>query len=309
MFSNNADYHGPREPCLARHPPLYVKVSKFNLCEVHLRSSVREFHIGTAQEARLGNHRGRPLRRIWQSQLDHAAFTPSSRSFGRYSRTHKTTSSFLHVRIIATFLTTNFSSGMGSDLYSSGSSSGTHYVDTKPTSPDDRPKLPKFTPGQSFEFEELGSRPRASSSPPRFMRYGRALGVDHPKVQRVWLYLRGPRPKVDLPGSSYLRPGRNYETDALSSLSCRPCPTFESHIHLQGMVVSTCFGVCTTSSDTPFHRTMGRHDPSNWIHNRPRLFLTCSVIPHTNGCLHRLHGNLLGCQQWLWPGWRTLRPV
>ncbi|KAJ3490555.1 hypothetical protein NLI96_g1343 [Meripilus lineatus] len=81
---------------------------------------------------------------------------------------------------------------------SSGSSSGTHYLDAK-VSPSDPPKSPKFTPEQSFDYEELGTRQQSSSSPPRLARYGRIFGVNHPRVQKVWRYLRGPRPKVDLP--------------------------------------------------------------------------------------------------------------
>ena len=90
---------------------------------------------------------------------------------------------------------------MDSDLYSSGSS-GLHRVDSKQRPPpDEQPLPPKFTPEQSLEFEALGPRPRSSFSPPRYVRYGRAFGLDHPRVRKFWHYLRGPRPQVDLPGT------------------------------------------------------------------------------------------------------------
>ncbi|KAI0756597.1 hypothetical protein C8Q80DRAFT_44440 [Daedaleopsis nitida] len=80
---------------------------------------------------------------------------------------------------------------------------------------------PKYTPNQSFELEEqaLPVQP-VPRRHPWIGRVQRALWLDHPRVQRVWRYVRGPRPKVELPDPTPLlyrtfHPGRRHYTVAL----------------------------------------------------------------------------------------------
>lgn len=60
----------------------------------------------------------------------------------------------------------------------------------------------KFSPAQSFAIEEP-SVPELRRGIPKqawYRRFGRAAGFENAKVQKVWQYIRGPRPKRDLAG-------------------------------------------------------------------------------------------------------------
>ncbi|OJT02997.1 hypothetical protein TRAPUB_6340 [Trametes pubescens] len=80
---------------------------------------------------------------------------------------------------------------------SSSSSRLTQVGDEPPRNVSELP--PKFTPQHSFELQEVDVLPSATAPKPLRRRLQRAFLLDHPRVRRVWLYFRGPRPKVDLP--------------------------------------------------------------------------------------------------------------
>lgn len=66
----------------------------------------------------------------------------------------------------------------------------------------------KYTPTASFEVEEPGLPSQTIFKPHRHSwahRLQTALCLDNPRVQRIWRYIRGPRPKVDLPGTYWPR--------------------------------------------------------------------------------------------------------
>ena len=77
------------------------------------------------------------------------------------------------------------------------------HVGTEPTPPQDLPDPEKFAATHSVELE---AQPQLREEEPTrrsrwIYRVQRALPLDHPRVLRVWYYVRGPRPKVDLPGA------------------------------------------------------------------------------------------------------------
>ncbi|KAH9897995.1 hypothetical protein C8Q73DRAFT_641404 [Cubamyces lactineus] len=58
----------------------------------------------------------------------------------------------------------------------------------------------KFSPRETFEIEETAAYPTIHPGPKQWRkRLRRAFWLDHPRVRRIWLYIRGPRPKVELP--------------------------------------------------------------------------------------------------------------
>ncbi|CAL1695530.1 unnamed protein product [Somion occarium] len=82
---------------------------------------------------------------------------------------------------------------------SSSSSSGSVHVDRQSRSPTSTPsesRKPEFSPSHSFIIEEALERP--SSTQTWYKRVGRAVGLENPKIQKVWRYFKGPRPKRDL---------------------------------------------------------------------------------------------------------------
>lgn len=91
---------------------------------------------------------------------------------------------------------------------SSSSSRLTQVGDELPRNDSDASELPpKFTPQHSFELQEADALPSATAPRPLGRRLQRAFLLDHPRVRRIWLYFRGPRPKVDLPGTLTLHDG------------------------------------------------------------------------------------------------------
>ncbi|KAI0800865.1 hypothetical protein C8Q74DRAFT_1192364 [Fomes fomentarius] len=101
-------------------------------------------------------------------------------------------------------------------------------VGVEPSLPFDSSDRPtKYTPTHSFDLEE---EPLPSQPVPRHRRWTSRMRtifwVDHPRVQRVWRYVRGPRPKVDLPEptpflSLTLYGGRRHHTVALEPVLIR----------------------------------------------------------------------------------------
>ncbi|KAI0375410.1 hypothetical protein BV20DRAFT_960553 [Pilatotrama ljubarskyi] len=83
---------------------------------------------------------------------------------------------------------------------SDSSSRLTHVGEEQPHTDSARPA--KFTPQHSFEVEEAALSPPSTGAKIWRRRLQRAFWLDHPRVRRVWLYIRGPRPKVDLPDPS-----------------------------------------------------------------------------------------------------------
>ncbi|KAI8981259.1 hypothetical protein BD414DRAFT_492121 [Trametes punicea] len=57
----------------------------------------------------------------------------------------------------------------------------------------------KFSPQQTFELQEAAVSPPPTVTTPWQRRLQKAFWLDHPRIRRVWRYIRGPRPKVDLP--------------------------------------------------------------------------------------------------------------
>ncbi|KAI0830722.1 hypothetical protein BC628DRAFT_1355313 [Trametes gibbosa] len=80
---------------------------------------------------------------------------------------------------------------------SESSSRLTHIGDEIPNTDSELPA--KYTPEHTFEVQEAELLPVAMPPTTIQHRLRRAFWLDHPRVRRVWLYLRGPRPKVDLP--------------------------------------------------------------------------------------------------------------
>ena len=86
---------------------------------------------------------------------------------------------------------------------SSSSSSGTahnlqeHLAESHVSTPSH-----KFSPSQSLTIEEVSGPEleRRISKQTWYRRFGRAAGFENAKVQKVWQYIRGPRPKRDLAG-------------------------------------------------------------------------------------------------------------
>ncbi|CDO73206.1 hypothetical protein BN946_scf185007.g261 [Trametes cinnabarina] len=70
---------------------------------------------------------------------------------------------------------------------------------------DDTPRLShseqstKFSPQHTFELQEAAESPTPVAPKSWQKRLQKAFWLDHPRVRRIWLYIRGPRPKVDLP--------------------------------------------------------------------------------------------------------------
>ncbi|PCH33755.1 hypothetical protein WOLCODRAFT_94109 [Wolfiporia cocos MD-104 SS10] len=75
------------------------------------------------------------------------------------------------------------------------SSSRTVDIGTDPESAKER--LPCKSPAEAFEVQDLLSIPGPPD--PWYRRFGRTLGPKYPRLARFIRYLRGPRPKVDLP--------------------------------------------------------------------------------------------------------------
>ncbi|TBU62056.1 hypothetical protein BD310DRAFT_811851 [Dichomitus squalens] len=78
--------------------------------------------------------------------------------------------------------------------------SSTHVGRSEATTLDEPSERPvKFTPANSFDLED---HQLASQSSTRTVPWGsrfRAFVAKHQRLQRIWLYIRGPRPKSDLP--------------------------------------------------------------------------------------------------------------
>lgn len=135
---------------------------------------------------------------------------PAHTAHGNFSSAHAHLSSQAPLYPPRTDQASYAPSGMASTSTSGSSSSSrlTQVGDELPRNDSDASELPpKFTPLHSLELQEADVLPSATAPRPLGRRLQRAFLLDHPRVRRIWLYFRGPRPKVDLPGTLTLHDG------------------------------------------------------------------------------------------------------
>ncbi|OSD03563.1 hypothetical protein PYCCODRAFT_1388525 [Trametes coccinea BRFM310] len=82
---------------------------------------------------------------------------------------------------------------------SESSSRLTHVNAAGDDSPRPSEQSAKFSPQHTFDVQEAGESPTLRPSRSWQRRLQKAFWLDHPRMRRIWLYIRGPRPKVDLP--------------------------------------------------------------------------------------------------------------
>jgi hypothetical protein len=117
------------------------------------------------------------------------------------------------------------------------------------------------------------------------------------QTKRFLLYIRGPRPVVDLTGSSLYT---CQHTLHAKFSTCRTismdCYSDDSQTHVRSATGASCCASDSSSlRETLDPAILGRN-----LHRRPLLFRACAIILDSRRLLDRLYSLFLGCRRRMW---------
>ena len=149
-------------------------------------------------------------------------------------------------------------------------------------------------PKEPYEVEAFVQEPGRASAP-WHRRLATRLAPRYPRIARLVRYIQGPRPKRDLSG-------------ALSPLTAVPCCDLtpfdhrtdalpQSHLVYRSPCAQPLARALPHPHHPPLHEPMAICRPRRRIHHRLRILRPSAVVPDAVRLLHRVHGDVLGCEQ------------
>lgn len=162
----------------------------------------------------------------------------------------------------------------------------------------------ELTELKSTHQHDTEALPPSTPPPSWVLRLERRL-ASHPRLLRAYLYARGPRPKVDLPGK-FCAQLETLTAHELTPLPHRTPAASRHRLEYQGDTDSSPNRNHPHSFDTAAYHALAFHHLSSRIHNRPCLSLQGKFLPNARGRLHWVYVYLLARQQRMRSGRRVV---